>query len=47
MPQSKETLRKRGTMLMAIAKKYRASHLGTKWTQCVAAAGKIYKNKKG
>jgi hypothetical protein len=43
MPGSKSAVSKRGKMIMMLAKKYRSQHPGTKWTQCVSQAGKIYK----
>jgi hypothetical protein len=43
MPQNKEVLRKRGHILMALAKKYRAAHPNVAWKYCVAEAGKLYR----
>jgi hypothetical protein len=46
MPQSKEELRKRGHILMTLAKKYRAAHPNVEWRHCVAEAGKLYRQMK-
>lgn len=46
MPESKSSISQRGKLIMMLAKKYRSKHPGTKWTQCVAEGGKMYREMK-